>query len=73
MKNHEFNVGIGTQSLQYVAGDGNTALGYKSGNGLLTGENNTLIGRKADVVLGNTSITNATAIGYNSRVSNSTE
>ena len=71
LKNHEFNVGIGTHTLQNVAGDGNTAVGYKSGYGILTGENNTLIGRKSDVVLGNNSITNATAIGYNSRVSNS--
>ena len=72
LKNHEFNVGIGTDSLRNTIGDGNTAIGYKSGSGnLLAGENNTLLGRQSDVVIGNTSITNSTAIGYNSRVTNS--
>ncbi len=69
LKNKEYNVGVGTDTLRHVVGDGNTAVGYKAGAlNLIAGENNTLMGRSADIVLGNTSITNATAIGYNSRV-----
>ena len=74
LENKEYNVAIGTDTLRHVVGDGNTALGYKAGSlNLIAGENNTLIGRSADIVLGNTSITNATAIGYNSRVTSSNQ
>ena len=69
LKNKEYNVAVGTDTLRHVVGDGNTAVGYKAGStNLIAGENNTLLGRQADIILGNTSITNATAIGYNAKV-----
>jgi len=63
------NVGIGYFALRATTGNWNTALGTQAGDGNTTGTLNTLIGYLADVSA--TGLTNATAIGANSVVSQS--
>lgn len=77
------NTAIGYQSLYYYdALNFNTALGYRAGGGfisatnqnpnnLISGNNNTFLGAYADISLN--SITNSTAIGYNSKVTASNQ
>jgi hypothetical protein len=53
-------------------GSGNTFIGAGAGSSNTTGDNNTIIGGNADVIPGPIfNPTNATAIGYNARVSDS--
>lgn len=56
------NIGIGVQSLRYVQGDQNTAIGNSSGNQITTGNGNTTIGANSGKLIGSGS--NNTVIGY---------
>lgn len=60
------NTAIGRTSLEHSLGNNNTGLGYYSGITNTNGFNNTFIGANADATIG--TFTNATAIGYNSKV-----
>jgi hypothetical protein len=63
------NTSIGFESLREVTSNNNTALGYQAGRAHTTGNNNTFIGNLADSsAIG---VTNATAIGYDTKVSQS--
>jgi hypothetical protein len=63
------NTAVGVQSLWSNTGDGNTALGVNSLTSNTSGVNNTGLGNGSDVTVG--TLTNATAIGFNARVSTS--
>lgn len=64
------NTSIGADALaNNSTGFNNVALGYYTADGLTTGSNNTFIGTNANTTVAN--ITNATAIGANSVVSQS--
>lgn len=65
----ESNVGIGSNALRNNSNSGNVAIGHNSGDNIINGNNNTLIGN-----LTNTTITNlqyAVAIGSGAAVSTS--
>ncbi len=61
------NTAIGASALESSTGGNNTGLGYLAGNGLTTGSSDTFIGY--DAIPQSGSLTNATAIGANSTVS----
>lgn len=61
-----YNTAFGWESLEACTGSGNTAVGYSALATINTGNNNTAIGNLADV--NSTSLSNATVIGYNSKV-----
>ena len=64
------NTAIGEQALYYnTTGSANTAIGNSSMFGNVTGNFNTTLGQYADVL--NPDLTNATALGYNAKVSTS--
>jgi hypothetical protein len=69
--NKENCVAIGNYALQHVNANGNVAVGYQSGQNILSGINNTFIGTKTDVTATYTNLNNATAIGYNAKVTTS--
>jgi hypothetical protein len=62
------NTSIGTNSLWFTNGSNNTALGQGAGGASSNtlGNNNTFLGTSADATVNN--LTNATAIGYNTKV-----
>jgi hypothetical protein len=60
------NIAVGGNALYYTNANFCTALGNWAGFANTTGSNNTFIGAYADVLT--SSITNATAIGYNAKV-----
>lgn len=61
------NTAMGSGALNSInTGNGNTSIGVASLFTNATGNNNTAIGKNADVTMGN--LTNATAIGYSSKV-----
>lgn len=63
------NTAIGLSSLIYSNGDYNTAAGFNAGVTNTTGSYNTFIGAFAEATASN--LANATAIGYNAKVSGS--
>ena len=63
------NTGVGVYTLNASIGTNNSSLGYYAGGNVSTGNFNTFIGSNADVQTGSGAITNATAIGYNAKVS----
>ena len=69
--NKENCVAIGNYALQHVNANGNVAIGYQSAQNILSGINNTFIGTKSDVTATYTNLNNATAIGYNAKVTTS--
>ena len=69
--NKEKSVAIGNYALQHVNADGNVAVGHQSGQNILSGINNTFIGTNSDVTATYTNLNNATAIGYNAKVTTS--
>lgn len=69
--NKENSVAIGNYALQHVNANGNVAIGYQSGQNILSGINNTFIGTNSDVTATYTNLNNATAIGYNAKVTTS--
>ena len=69
--NKEKSVAIGNYALQHVNADGNVAVGHQSGQNILSGINNTFIGTSSDVTATFTNLNNATAIGYNAKVTTS--
>ncbi|MEO8088188.1 MAG: tail fiber domain-containing protein [Bacteroidota bacterium] len=68
---NSFNLAVGNGSLfqtdHTVGSDGfyNTAIGHLSGQGNITGSNNSFLGYKADVCAACTSLLNSSAIGAN--------
>jgi hypothetical protein len=65
------NTGIGANTLNATTGSDNASLGYVAGNRVTTGNQNTFLGSNADVVSGNGTISNATALGYGATVGTS--
>jgi hypothetical protein len=65
-----FNTAIGSLALWYSTGTNNTALGYQAGGSNSTGQNNTYVGYDAGSI-GPSALTNATAIGANTSVTQS--
>ena len=70
-----YNVGIGTNSLTKMAnGSYNTAIGAESGASDTANSNNTFLGANTDIVIGlQTPPNNSTAIGYNTKISESNQ
>jgi hypothetical protein len=65
------NTGVGVSTLNATTGSDNASLGYVAGNRVTTGNQNTFLGSNADVVSGNGTISNATALGYGATVGTS--
>jgi hypothetical protein len=66
------NVAEGLDALSSnTTGNGNTAIGFEAGIGNVSGSSNTFVGFNADNVEGTSDLSNATAIGANSVVSES--
>lgn len=63
------NTADGAQALRISQGDDNTGIGYGAGITNTTGHGNTFIGSGADTTIND--LTNATAIGFNAKVSQS--
>jgi hypothetical protein len=62
------NTGLGVSALRFSeTGNYNTAAGYASGIAVISGYGNTLIGSFADIT--SAALYNATAVGFNARVS----
>ena len=69
-----FNVANGNTALQNnTTGSQNVANGYGSGKINTTGDNNTYLGANADAIVGQTALSNSTAIGYNAKVTESNQ
>jgi hypothetical protein len=67
------NIGIGYGSLQYnTTGSSNVALGVNSGVNNISGNSNTFVGANAGLN-STTQYSNSTAIGYNSKITNSNQ
>jgi len=66
--NGSSNVTMGNYSLQLNTGNSNVAVGYAAGYSNTTGSNNTFLGTNAGNVGSASGLTNATAIGYNTQV-----
>jgi hypothetical protein len=69
------NIGIGYGSLQYnTTGSSNTAIGVNSGVNSITGNSNTFLGNSTDLSNnGITQFSTSTAVGYNSKITNSNQ
>lgn len=66
------NTAFGHRALfGLTTGSNNTALGHFAGLNVTTGSNNTFLGTEADVTPGNGNLSNATAIGHQTKVSSS--
>jgi hypothetical protein len=66
------NTAFGHRALfNLTSGSNNTALGHFAGLNVTTGSNNTFLGTEADVTAGNGNLSNATAIGHQTKVSSS--
>lgn len=63
------NSAVGYSALYSATGSNNTAFGYNAGNAITTGNSNTFLGAYADSTV--PGVINATAIGYNTKVSQS--
>ncbi len=61
-------VAVGDSAGYHTKASGNLSVGSKAGFTNILGSGNTFLGNKADVMPGKTALTNATAIGTNSRV-----
>ena len=65
------NMAIGLSSLNNSIGNNNVAIGHLSGTNNLTGNNNTFLGVNSDFDSNTSNYINSTAIGYNSKITNS--